>query len=134
VSVTETKNPPRKASQAPLAKKAARLKAASKAKRPKPEWLVGRAQVLPAKPEGEAPPPAPPRLLSKAEVLALTGVTYPCLWEWMRADPPRFPRSRVIGRGGNSKSVWLSSEIDDWMQRLPVRRLKGDKVGGEGAA
>jgi hypothetical protein len=38
----------------------------------------------------------------------------------------RFPRARVAGGGNNSKSVWLSTEIDDWLRRLPVRPLKGD--------
>jgi predicted DNA-binding transcriptional regulator AlpA len=33
-----------------------------------------------------------------------------------------FPRSRVVG----GKSMWLLSEIEEWMAALPVRRLKGD--------
>jgi predicted DNA-binding transcriptional regulator AlpA len=71
---------------------------------------------------------APPleRLLSKYEVLTLTGVSYPSLWAWMRAG--RFPRSRVVG----GRSMWLSTEIDAWLAGLPVRQLKGDDVA-EGA-
>jgi predicted DNA-binding transcriptional regulator AlpA len=67
-------------------------------------------------------PRAPPFgvLLSKREVLAVVGVTYPTLWAWMRAGT--FPRSRVVG----GKSKWLSTEIEAWMTDLPVRRLKGD--------
>jgi predicted DNA-binding transcriptional regulator AlpA len=65
---------------------------------------------------------APPtvRLLSKAEILAITGVTFPTVWAWMRAGT--FPRSRVVG----GKSMWLSSEIEQWLMELPLRALKGD--------
>jgi predicted DNA-binding transcriptional regulator AlpA len=67
---------------------------------------------------------APPmRLLGKPEVCAIAGVTFPTIWAWMRQG--RFPRARVIG-GANSKSVWLSTEIDTWMVALPRRPLKGD--------
>jgi predicted DNA-binding transcriptional regulator AlpA len=67
-------------------------------------------------------PRAPPdiRLLSKSEVLAIVGVTYPSLWAWMRAG--NFPRSRVVG----GRSMWRSDEIDAWLAGLPVRGLKGD--------
>jgi predicted DNA-binding transcriptional regulator AlpA len=64
---------------------------------------------------------APPRLLSKHEVLDVAGCTYPTLWAWMRRG--KFPRSRVVG----GKSMWLSNEIDAWLEGLPVRPLKGDK-------
>jgi predicted DNA-binding transcriptional regulator AlpA len=64
---------------------------------------------------------AAPRLLSKHEVLDISGCTYPTLWAWMRAG--KFPRSRIVG----GKSMWLSSEIDAWLEGLPVRPLKGDK-------
>jgi predicted DNA-binding transcriptional regulator AlpA len=62
------------------------------------------------------------RLLSKSEVLEIVGVSYATLWGWMRADPPKFPRSREVG----GKSMWFSSEVDDWLDALPKRRLKGD--------
>jgi predicted DNA-binding transcriptional regulator AlpA len=67
-------------------------------------------------------PRAPPdtRLLSKPEVLAIVGVTYPSLWAWMRNGT--FPRSRVVG----GRSMWLSTEVDAWIAGLPIRRLKGD--------
>jgi predicted DNA-binding transcriptional regulator AlpA len=61
------------------------------------------------------------RLLSKREVLAIVGVSYPTLWSMMRANT--FPRSRVVG----GKSMWLSSEIEAWLAALPVRQLKGDE-------
>jgi predicted DNA-binding transcriptional regulator AlpA len=60
------------------------------------------------------------RLLSKREILAITNVTFPTIWAWMRAGT--FPRSRVVG----GKSMWLSTDIEAWLATLPVRKLKGD--------
>lgn len=74
-----------------------------------------RAQAPHASPRGQGI-----RLLGKAEILAITGVTFPTIWAWMRAGA--FPRSRVCG----GKSMWLSSEIDAWLAALPLRKLKGD--------
>jgi predicted DNA-binding transcriptional regulator AlpA len=62
------------------------------------------------------------RLLSKPEVLQITGRTYPTIWAWMRAGT--FPRSRMCG----SRTVWLSTDIEAWLTALPVRPLKGDAV------
>jgi predicted DNA-binding transcriptional regulator AlpA len=69
-------------------------------------------------------PRGPPgiRLLDKAEVCAITNVTFPTLWAWMRAGT--FPRSRIVG----GKSMWVSTEIESWMAALPIRRLKGDEA------
>jgi predicted DNA-binding transcriptional regulator AlpA len=67
-----------------------------------------------------APPPLTERLLDKHEVLAITGLSFPTIWSWMRAG--RFPRSRIVG----GKSMWLSSEVKGWLAGLPVRPLKGD--------
>jgi predicted DNA-binding transcriptional regulator AlpA len=64
--------------------------------------------------------PAAVRLLSKTQVLAITGVTFPTIWLWMRQG--HFPRSRIAG----GKSVWRSDEVAAWIANLPVRRLKGD--------
>jgi predicted DNA-binding transcriptional regulator AlpA len=66
------------------------------------------------------PPPLAERLLSKYEVMTITGLSFPTLWAWMRAN--KFPRSRIVG----GKSKWLSTEIDSWLAGLPVRPLKGD--------
>jgi predicted DNA-binding transcriptional regulator AlpA len=66
------------------------------------------------------------RLMSKKEVLAIVGVTYPTLWMWMRAGS--FPRSRIVV----GKSKWLSSEVEHWLATLPMRRLKGDQNIDEG--
>jgi predicted DNA-binding transcriptional regulator AlpA len=61
-------------------------------------------------------------LLSKREILAITKVSYPTLWSWMRAGT--FPRSRVCG----GRSMWLSSEVEQWLATLPIRKLKGDDI------
>jgi predicted DNA-binding transcriptional regulator AlpA len=66
-------------------------------------------------------PPTSVRLMSKAEVLAITGVSYPTIWSWMRDQ--KFPRSRVAG--GLVK--WRSDEIEKWLVELPVRTLKGER-------
>lgn len=67
---------------------------------------------------------APPaqRLLFRADILAMTGFSYATLWNWMRDG--KFPRSRVAGKG--YKTVWLASEVEEWMAGLPTRPLKGD--------
>jgi predicted DNA-binding transcriptional regulator AlpA len=78
------------------------------------------------KPKAEASAPAPAvRLLDKAEVCAIANVTFPTLWAWMRRG--KFPRARTVA-GTNSKSFWLSTEVDAWMASLPMRPLKGDSV------
>jgi predicted DNA-binding transcriptional regulator AlpA len=67
--------------------------------------------------DGSGPPV---RLMSKAEVLNITGFSFPTIWKWMRAG--HFPRSRVAG----GRSVWRSDEVQAWLANLQVRRLKGD--------
>lgn len=64
------------------------------------------------------------RLLAKHEVMAIANVSYPTIWLWMRSDPPRFPRSRIVG----GKSMWLSSEVEAWLAKLPLRPLKGNST------
>jgi predicted DNA-binding transcriptional regulator AlpA len=59
-----------------------------------------------------------PLLLGRHDVIAAAGVTYPTIWLWMREG--KFPRSRIVG----GKSMWLASEIEDWVAALPVRPLK----------
>ena len=83
------------------------------------------------KPKPRNTPPLPPpavRLMSKHEVLAITNVSYPTLWSWMRAN--KFPRSLIVG--GLTK--WRSTDIDAWLAQLPVRRLKGDAPNVDHAA
>lgn len=47
-------------------------------------------------------------------------MTFTTIWSWMRAGA--FPRSRIVG----GKSMWRSDEIQNWLDGLPVRPLKGD--------
>jgi predicted DNA-binding transcriptional regulator AlpA len=75
-----------------------------------------------APPNASAKSVAPPvRLLSKHEILAISGLTYPTIWKMMCAGT--FPRSRIVG----GKSMWLSSEVQTWLAGLPIRPLKGDQ-------
>jgi predicted DNA-binding transcriptional regulator AlpA len=64
------------------------------------------------------------RLLSKGEMLDKVGVTYPTIWKLMREGA--FPRAVVVGGG---KNFWLEHEIDDYIAKLPRRRLKGQDDG-----
>jgi prophage regulatory protein len=58
------------------------------------------------------------QLLTRHEIIALTGVTYPTIWQWMREG--KFPRPRIAG----GKSAWLASEVEAWLAGLPTRRFK----------
>jgi predicted DNA-binding transcriptional regulator AlpA len=60
------------------------------------------------------------RLLSRAEVIELIGVSGVTLWSWQRQG--RFPRSRDL----NGKAVWLASEVERFLANLPTTKLKGD--------
>jgi predicted DNA-binding transcriptional regulator AlpA len=101
----------------------------TKRKRPQPAWLRFKAAPRVATRELDDVQPAPermrsqgpPHLLDKAQVCAIANVSFPTVWAWMRAG--QFPRSRVVG----GKSMWLSTEIEDWLTSLPVRKLKGDE-------
>lgn len=66
--------------------------------------------------------PTNKRFIFKAEVLERIGVTYPCLWQWMRDG--EFPMAREVG----GQCAWLESEIDAWMSSRPVRRYKSREV------
>jgi predicted DNA-binding transcriptional regulator AlpA len=60
------------------------------------------------------------QLLTRHQIVALTGFTYPWIWQMMMRG--EFPRSRTVG----GKAMWLTREIEDWVTNLPRRRLKGD--------
>jgi prophage regulatory protein len=62
----------------------------------------------------------PVRLISREEVVARVGLTYPTIWKWMRAG--KFPRSRQNG----GRSSWVESEVDLYIVTRPVKPLKGD--------
>jgi prophage regulatory protein len=65
------------------------------------------------------------RLLSKGELLAKLGLSYPTIWKLMNAGT--FPRAVVVG----GKVAWLEHEVDAFIANLPRRRLKGH---GDGVA
>jgi len=67
-------------------------------------------------------PRAPPtdQLLTKQRVLEIVGLTYPTIWAIMLRG--EFPRSRAVG----GRSMWLMSEVTEWLRSLPLRKLKGD--------
>jgi predicted DNA-binding transcriptional regulator AlpA len=133
----------REAAQVELARRAAKLKAANAAKaRLAPNLITANQQAqhemgLAAKDDprehdrervhGARAPPRE-RLLDKADILAITNVSFPTIWTWQRAG--LFPRSRIVG----GKSMWLASEIDAWLSTLPVRPLKGDAPSEEEVA
>ena len=62
--------------------------------------------------------------LSKAEVLRRIPITGPTLWSWVRAG--KFPRPRIISQ---NKTVWLQSEVHEWMQSRPLRNYKPITAG-----
>ena len=66
---------------------------------------------------------ARPRLLTKAEVLALLGVTYTTVFTWMREG--RFPLSIELGPSGgrSTKIAWLADEVYAWIASRPRRKL-----------
>jgi predicted DNA-binding transcriptional regulator AlpA len=106
-----------------------RRKARVLAKKSKPQkaWLQRQRLNAPLKREREQPSAVAERLgmsrlLNRREVCALTNLTYVSIWKRMQTDPPSFPRSRIEG----GRSVWISSEVEQWFSGLKLRRLKGD--------
>ena len=130
----------RPAARAAFAKKAANVKAAKPTAGALALDLIEANQALAAKPlaRGEhddrsvRAAGAPPArlgdyLVSKRDVLAITNVTFPTIWAWMRAG--KFPRARVVG----GKSMWLNTDIEAWLATLPVRKPQGRHAGGAGS-
>jgi predicted DNA-binding transcriptional regulator AlpA len=136
----------RTAAQVPLAKKAAALKTASRKTGGTLPVILNQTQTActtrasdaKAKRNGvEArahPTRGPPDLASvheriahrvglidKREVVAITGVTFPSIWDWMRKG--KFPRCHIVV----GKSKWHAADIADWIDGLKQRPLKGDQ-------
>jgi predicted DNA-binding transcriptional regulator AlpA len=67
------------------------------------------------------------KLLSKPEVLALVGVSYATLWDWIRQG--RFPAARQLGPDGGhrSKQGWIDTEVYAAIANAPRRLPKGSK-------
>ena len=66
------------------------------------------------------------RLLTKAEILELTGFSYSSIWAWMRSG--KFPRSLAV----SGRVRWREREIRAWLENLPRQRLKGDPPSDPG--
>jgi predicted DNA-binding transcriptional regulator AlpA len=66
-----------------------------------------------------------PKFLTRKQVCAIVGVTYPSLWTWVRAG--HFPAGRQlgIGEGNRNKIGWVESEVLNWMQTRPLQLPKG---------
>jgi predicted DNA-binding transcriptional regulator AlpA len=72
-------------------------------------------------------PPGSDRFLSKDEVMAMLGISYPTLWDWCHKN--HFVKARVLGMGDGFKTKigWLQSEVEAWMKSRPQRMGKGRK-------
>ena len=116
---TTTKTVP---SQRELAEKAAVTKAVGKryprpsndpaAVAPKSDAAPPSHQLKPIHELAQPPPGA--RLLSRSEVMAKVKLSYPSIWQ--RMNEGTFPRSRSTG----GKSLWVESEVDEWIHALPL--------------
>jgi predicted DNA-binding transcriptional regulator AlpA len=62
------------------------------------------------------------QLLTRAEVVARCKVSYQSLWSAMRRN--EFPR----GRRFLGTTRWLSSEVDEFLQNLPLQQIKDAPV------
>jgi len=132
--VAEATTAKQPAAQVPFARKAAKLKAkrqpavsakriaANKAHLIEAGLAADNAQHQSDRKYAHGAQAPPVRLLTKAEILQITGVTFPTIWAWMRGKGGTFPRSRIVG----GKSMWLSTEVEAWLAGLPLRPLKGD--------
>jgi predicted DNA-binding transcriptional regulator AlpA len=76
-------------------------------------------------------PPLPPRaevtdsqvrLITKAEVIERTSLTFVSIWRQMIAGT--FPPARKVG----GKSLWIEAEIEAWIKALPVREYKSTEA------
>jgi predicted DNA-binding transcriptional regulator AlpA len=82
--------------------------------------IPGKSKTNKPAKTAEAEPPNNPQIkfLSKQEVLRRIPITGPTLWHWSRTG--RFPQPRFIG----NRTVWIESEVDEWMHSRPTRNYK----------
>ena len=69
----------------------------------------------------QAKPRAPlltDRLLRRPEVEEITGLSTSAIYRKMRQG--LFPRPRRLGGGDNNAVRWRLSDINEWMEQLPV--------------
>jgi prophage regulatory protein len=61
------------------------------------------------------------KLLRKAEVSEMVGLSYPTIWRWVRDG--KFPAPRTIGATNDKDGEvrWLQSEVEAWVESLPMR-------------
>src|SRR4051794_31430289 len=67
-------------------------------------------------------PPPSKRFIFKGDVLERIGVSYPCLWRWMRER--KFPVALEVG----GRCAWRESDIDEWMATRPLRKYKNTEA------
>jgi predicted DNA-binding transcriptional regulator AlpA len=60
------------------------------------------------------------KLIGRKELLERVPISYPVCWRLMNEG--KFPRSRQIG----GKSFWIEREIDEYLDNLPLVKLKSD--------
>lgn len=66
---------------------------------------------------------APVKLIFKAELLDMLGVSYGSIHAWMRAG--KFPLAREIGPGGQTTRIaWREDEVMAWLDARPQRKIK----------
>lgn len=63
------------------------------------------------------PSPVPFHFLPKSQVLAIIGVKKSTLYAWIKCG--RFPAPVYLSE---TKPVWLSNEVSDWMNRQVATR------------
>lgn len=68
----------------------------------------------------------PIKLLSKGEMLALVGVSYSSIWNWIVEGT--FPPGRALSEGKRGRIMWVESEVQDWITSRPTRLPKGSKT------
>lgn len=71
-------------------------------------------------------PKTPIRLLSKSEMLALVGVSYSSIWNWIVGGT--FPPGRALSEGKRGRIMWVELEVQDWIASRPVRLPKHSKA------
>ena len=79
----------------------------------------------------DARTPSGLRFLTKAQCLALLGISATSLWELqVKAD---FPRARVLHSdptGTAGRSLFFAHEVEAWMLSRPTRVLRSDRSAG----
>lgn len=58
------------------------------------------------------------KLIFKAQVMDLIGMSFPTIWNWMRSG--KFPPAREIG----GKICWYEAEVVDWINSRPIKQYK----------